>query len=100
MTYKIIALNTDKESFARNVALITMAFWLLHPYFVSTTLYVIQRMAMLPTSFVLLGLFFYLKGRDEKYKNSKKSYFYIFRAICLYFLATLSKENGIILPFL
>lgn len=101
VTYKIIALNTNKETFARNVALSTMAFWLLHPYFVSTTLYVIQRMAMLPTSFVLLGLFFYLKGRDEKYKNSKKSYFYIFLGlyVCT-FLATLSKENGIILPFL
>ena len=59
VTYKIIALNTNKETFARNVALSTMAFWLLHPYFVSTTLYVIQRMAMLPTSFVLLGLYFF-----------------------------------------
>ncbi len=31
------------------------AFWLLHPLFVSTTLYIVQREAMLPATFTLLA---------------------------------------------
>lgn len=37
-------------------ALFATAAWLLHPLFVSTTLYVVQREAMLPATFILLGL--------------------------------------------
>lgn len=45
------------------VALISASIWLLHPYFVSTTLYVVQRMAQLATLFSLIGIVGYLKGR-------------------------------------
>jgi len=37
--------------------------WLLHPLFVSTTLYVVQREAMLVTTFALLGLLGWWHGR-------------------------------------
>src|SRR3546814_10616348 len=37
--------------------------WLLHPLFVSTTLYIVQREAMLPATFTLLGLLAWLHGR-------------------------------------
>jgi hypothetical protein len=39
-------------------------FWLLHPLFVSTTLYVVQREAMLPAAFVLAGLIGFVAGRN------------------------------------
>ncbi len=39
--------------------------WLLHPLFVSTTLYIVQREAMLPATFVLLGLLAWLHGRRK-----------------------------------
>ena len=44
-------------------AVLGAAFWLLHPLFVSTTLYIVQREAMLPATFTLLGLLVWLRGR-------------------------------------
>ncbi|NGY06971.1 tetratricopeptide repeat protein [Solimonas terrae] len=41
------------------------ALWLLHPLFVSTTLYVVQREAMLPATCVMLGLLAWLHGRTH-----------------------------------
>src|SRR5690606_37858891 len=46
------------------LATLSAGLWLLHPFLVSTTLYVVQRMAMLPVSFMLLGFVLYLKGRN------------------------------------
>ncbi|MCB1555559.1 MAG: tetratricopeptide repeat protein [Xanthomonadales bacterium] len=44
------------ESGARWIALLAAGCWLAHPLFVSTTLYVVQRHAMLPMTFVLAAL--------------------------------------------
>src|SRR5690554_4093345 len=52
-----------KEQQAIWIALIASGIWLLHPYFVSTTLYVVQRMAQLATLFTLIGIIGYLKAR-------------------------------------
>ena len=48
---------------ADGAALLGAGLWLLHPLFVSTTLYVVQREAMLPATFILLGLLAWLHGR-------------------------------------
>ena len=45
-------------------ALLGTGLWLLHPLFVSTTLYIVQREAMLSTTFVLLGLLAWGHGRN------------------------------------
>lgn len=50
---------------ARTAALVGTAIWLLHPLLVSTTLYIVQREAMLPATCVLLGLLTWLHGRDQ-----------------------------------
>ncbi|MCX7552935.1 hypothetical protein OS175_03510 [Marinicella sp. S1101] len=74
------------------------AFWLLHPFLVSTTLYVVQRMAMLPLTFMLMGFSLYVKGRCS-YQGSvgKQGKITLFLAVYLMtLLAMLSKENGII----
>ena len=47
------------------VALIAMALWLLHPFNVSAVLYVVQRMTILSTTFMLLGLLFYVSFRNN-----------------------------------
>jgi hypothetical protein len=39
--------------------------WLLHPLLVSTTLYIVQREAMLPATCVLAGLLLWLRGREH-----------------------------------
>ncbi|WP_374664322.1 tetratricopeptide repeat protein [Acinetobacter sp.] len=83
------------------ISLIASAIWLLHPYFVSTTLYVVQRMAQLATLFSLIGIAGYLKYR--LYLATKPIKAYVGMTIFLglgTILATYSKENGALLPFL
>ena len=48
---------------ASAAALVGAGLWLLHPLFVSTTLYAVQRQAMLPATFCLLGLLAWVHGR-------------------------------------
>lgn len=76
--------------------------WLLHPLFVSTTLYVVQREAMLPVTFTLLGLLLWLRGRDAFYSsNTVAGWAYLTAGLALCTaLSTLSKANGILLPAL
>jgi protein O-mannosyl-transferase len=83
-------------------AILGAGLWLLHPLFVSTTLYIIQREAMLPAFFCLLGLTLWLRGRSDVLKGR------ILRGllsvtlglgVCT-LLAVLSKANGALLPAL
>jgi tetratricopeptide (TPR) repeat protein len=86
---------------ARWIALVTAAIWLLHPFLVSTTLYVVQRMAQLSTMFMFAGLALYLYGRSLLPANSKKAYIVMSVAVGGFtVLAMLAKENGILLPVL
>lgn len=83
------------------LAILSSAIWLLHPYFVSTTLYVVQRMAQLATLFVLAGFVGYLKGRLML--QERKAAAYSWMSVSLIggtILALLSKENGALLPLL
>src|SRR5579885_3045091 len=60
-----LGLFTGRMSGLRNdvAAVLGAAMWLLHPLLVSTTLYVVQREAMLPTTFTLLGLIALCRAR-------------------------------------
>lgn len=83
------------------IALCASAWWLLNPLHVSTTLYVVQRMTQLATIFTLLGMLGYLHGRAMLGANSRHAYTWMTGAIVVMgALATLSKENGALLPFL
>lgn len=83
------------------IALLTMAFWLLHPYMVSTTLYIVQRMAQLATLFSLVGIIGYLKARQVLATRPRTAYLGMAFAIGVgTILATYSKENGALLPLL
>jgi len=81
------------------LALLTASIWLWHPLQVSTVLYVIQRMAQLSTLFTLVGLLAYLYGRQYLARGKLKSGFFLVSVgVGLGgILATLSKENGILL---
>ncbi|KWQ03919.1 hypothetical protein SE27_00745 [Acinetobacter harbinensis] len=90
-----------KEQKIQWIALLAAGFWMLHPLMLSTTLYVIQRMAQLPLLFSLLTIIGYLKGR--LLINIKPIKAYLLMSISIIFgtiLATLSKENGALLPLL
>lgn len=83
-------------------AVIGAGMWLLHPLFVSTTLYIVQREAMLPATFTLLGLLAWLLGRAAiAHGNSWRGVAWIAVGLggCTA-LGVLSKANGILLPTL
>lgn len=83
------------------VALFSTCIWLAHPYLVSTTMYVIQRMAMLSTLFVFVALAIWLKARPSVGANTKAAYAWMtFAMVVPGSLALLSKENGALLPLL
>ena len=98
-TKALLSFNDLKRTNIHYIALISSALWILHPYFVSTVLYVIQRMAMLPVSFVLLSIILYCKGRHLYVSNRKKSIILIYSSLFIMTtLAVFSKENGLMLP--
>ena len=83
-------------------ALLATGLWLLHPLLVSTTLYIVQREAMLPATFTLLGLIAYDKGRMRfAQTDGSGGMLWMFGGIGMgTALALLCKGNGILLPLL
>ena len=83
------------------IAVLSSAIWLLHPYFVSTTLYVVQRMAQLAALFMFAGIAGYLHGRLLLASRARAAYIWMTVSVGLgTLLAVLSKENGALLPLL
>jgi tetratricopeptide (TPR) repeat protein len=83
-------------------AVLGAAMWLLHPLFVSTTLYIVQREAMLPALFTMAGLLLWLRGR-QAFDQSRRAAGWCFIAaglVACTALAVLSKANGVLLPAL
>jgi tetratricopeptide (TPR) repeat protein len=96
----LAALKFDRGD-ARWIALVATGCWLLHPFLVSTTLYVVQRMAQLSTLFIFSGLVTYCYGRSLLAINARRAYLIMSVALVAgTLLAMISKENGILLPLL
>ena len=86
----------------KTAALFGAGAWLLHPLLVSTTLYVVQREAMLPGVFVLLGTLGWISGRKSFMAGLTNRGTAVMAAsvvVCT-ILATLCKANGVLLPLL
>lgn len=82
-------------------AIIGASIWLLHPMLVSTVLYVVQREAMLPATFLLLAGLCWLYARDESAKHPRRAAALGIAGIgALTALAALSKANGLLVPLL
>lgn len=89
------------ERARRHAAVLAAALWTLHPLFLSTTLYVVQREAMLPATFVLLGLIGFVHARTRIAHGRRGGFILATAAIGLATtLGTLSKGNGALLPLL
>lgn len=94
-------LKAVSENQAQWIAVLACALWLLHPYMVSTTLYVVQRMAQLTTLFCLSGVVLYLYGRLQLAMRPRRAYILMSLGLgASTVLATFSKENGALLPLL
>ncbi|SDX60402.1 hypothetical protein SAMN05421644_10792 [Allochromatium warmingii] len=90
---------------ALTIATLTALLWLLHPYWVSTVLYAVQRMAILSATFCLLGLVLYLQGRlltisDSPVKQRKGWWITAIGIGAGTVLGVFSKENAAVLPLL
>jgi len=81
-------------------ATLAAAFWALHPLFVSTTLYIVQREAMLPATTVLLGLLTWLRGRRliAEGRTVAGAWVMIGGIGIFSLLGMLAKANGALLP--
>lgn len=91
--------TTPKRTTIDRLALCVTAIWLLHPLQVSTVLYIIQRSAELSATFTLMGLLLYLHGRTIALDSPKRGYALMaLGVIGMTLLATLCKENGVLLP--
>lgn len=84
------------------IGLLSAGLWLLHPLWVSTTLYIVQRMAILAALFVFAGLWAFVYGRLRLRAGSLiAGYLWMSLGLGLgSILAVLSKENGALLPLL
>lgn len=87
---------------AYQAALLGAAFWWLHPLWVSSVTYVIQRQALLSTTFVLSGVWFWIQGWNAfSIGRSRKGWIFCVISIAgCGLLAGLSKSNGFLLPIL
>ena len=87
---------------ARIASLFGAGAWLLHPLLVSTTLYIVQREAMLPATFTLLGIFGWIASRDALTRGdvARGLSGMVLAAWGCTLLAMLSKANGALLPLL
>lgn len=74
--------------------------WALHPLQVSTVLYVVQRMEMLATTFVLMALIAYLVGRHRQIDGKPNGWWLIGLSIALAGLGLLAKETATLFPVL
>ncbi|MEO9080180.1 MAG: hypothetical protein ABI268_12840, partial [Rhodanobacter sp.] len=81
----------------RWLPVLAAALWLLHPLLVSTVLYTVQRMAMLSTSFMLLGMLIYVQARRALAEGRRPRAAFIRLLLgvgACTVLASLAKENG------
>jgi len=83
-------------------ALLGSALWLLHPLLVSTTLYIVQREAMLPTTCTIVGLLVWLHGRSLLAQGSIATglAWSVVGLGGFTVLGVLAKANGALLPVL
>lgn len=78
-------------------ALLLTLFWAIHPLQVSTVLYVVQRMQMMGTLFLVLALLAYLHARQAQFEDRRSRLYWVLAGLC-WVLALASKEDSVLLP--
>jgi len=96
-TLKLPLCKNQYENIAYPVALLATVLWSVHPVFVTSVSYIVQRMTSMAGLFYIMSMYFYLKGRMSKTKG-KSIGFFIFCALAG-MASLLTKENAVMLPF-
>lgn len=78
------------------IALLASTLWALNPVQIQAITYIVQRMASLAALFYIYAMLTYVLARRSSINKSRPLYLL---TMFLYTLSTLSKENGILLPF-
>jgi len=96
----LILLGFDLQR-AAWLAFFSAAAWMLHPFLVSTTMYVVQRMTQLAMLFTTGGLITYLYGRALLPSNKVMAYAVMTVGLVGFtVIGALCKESGALLPML
>ncbi|PID54859.1 MAG: hypothetical protein CR978_01330 [Gammaproteobacteria bacterium] len=93
----------SSPSMATWISLLAAGLWLLHPLFVSTVVYAVQRMAQLSTLFIVLGLLVFVRYRNtwvDKVPRFGQVVALGLWVLLITILGYLSKENGVMLLWL
>ena len=81
------------------VPYIAAAMWAMHPLWVSSTLYIVQRMTILSALFSILALVFFCKGLNSLERDEKGWWIIHFTTVGIFALiGVFSKENAVLLP--
>jgi len=96
---RLARLRSELSPHAVPFALTMHTIWLLQPILASASLMIVQRMATLSATFVLLGLIGYLAGRERIAEGRRWGWPLLLGSLGIATtLASLSKETGMLLP--
>jgi len=99
LAYKLVRFFPEKIHSPEKLALTLGILWLAHPLLVSANLMAVQRMTTLSATFVLGGLLTFVTGLENIRTHARRAFWLMTLGISLgTALATLTKENGILLP--
>ncbi len=96
--------NTPPDTLPASNTVILLAaaislLWFIHPIQITSVLYVVQRMASLSATFVLLGVLSYLLGRERLLQNQRHSKLLMFGGPLIFgTIGILVKETAVLLP--
>ncbi|MZR62441.1 hypothetical protein [Alcanivorax sp. DP30] len=94
---KLLCLAAWSPREIRIAAPVLALIWAIHPLQVSSVLYIVQRMQIMSTLFVVLSLLSYLCFRDQNIKG-EKGRVYGFLVILFGLIAFACKEDAVLLP--
>ncbi|MGB5630224.1 MAG: hypothetical protein WBM57_12695, partial [Woeseiaceae bacterium] len=101
LTRQILVLAGLDSKRAAWLAFFSAAAWMLHPFLVSTTMYVVQRMTQLAMLCTVAGMVTYLYGRSMIETNLGRAYTIMTVGLVGFtVLGVLCKEIGALLPML
>lgn len=93
----LLLLARWSDQHAALAALVMSGYWAVHPIQVSSVLYVVQRMQMLSTLFMVLSLWSYLRARSALINNQASRLYWTLTGLFWVF-AFASKEDAVMLP--
>lgn len=91
----LLNLLNNNENKAKNLALIVMLIWLVHPLNLTSILYVVQRMTSLATLFGFMAIMWYCLWRNNL-KTTKNTVGYFILILISLLLSVFSKESGVL----